>query len=57
MTAEEKSALRKNALADRKELCEKYISSASLKISEQLIDLALKAQADTVLLFYPIKNE
>lgn len=55
--AEKKSALRKNALADRKELCGKYISSASLKISEQLIDLALKAQADTVLLFYPIKNE
>ena len=55
--SEEKKEARKKILSERRALDAQYVSNASLKIAECFLDLAIKTHADTVLLFYPIKNE
>lgn len=54
---DEKKAARKHYLAERRQLDGEYVSFASQRIRESIFMLALSEQADTVLLFYPIKNE
>ena len=54
---EEKKAARKHFLAERRQLDDEFVSLASQRIAKNILSLALSEQADTVLLFYPIKNE
>ena len=56
-TAEEKKEARIKILSERRALDSQYIREASIKIAECFLDLAITTHANTVLLFYPIKNE
>ena len=55
--ADEKKAARKHFISERKLFDSEYMRQASQNIRKGIFEFAVKMGADTVLLFYPIKNE
>lgn len=54
---EQKKALRRSLLERRTALTADFTKTASGKICENILKLIARTETDTVLLFYPIKNE